>query len=83
MLRDGIIFEPSSFTIIKECKYDDKRVEDLYFKVDGKDLCPAAYIFPLERKAEVEVLLAELRKAKKEYDDKVAHVFYKVFPTLR
>lgn len=83
MIRKGIIIDTMKFTIVRECSYDDVLVEAMFYRVDGEDLIPAAYVYPLENKEELEILLADMREAKKSYDEQVAHFYYKVLPRLR
>lgn len=83
MTRKGIIIDCVRNTVVRECMYDDKRVEGIYVRVDGKDLIPAAYVYPLENREHVEIQLARIAKAKKEYDDITSEVFYKALPSFR
>jgi hypothetical protein len=82
MLRKGFIIDTSKFTFERSCTYDDKRIDGMFYKVEG-DLIPIAYIFPEHVKDEVMNILAELRSARKTYDDFVANMFYKILPKLR
>lgn len=86
MIRKGFIINVSTHSISHECEYDDARVEGMYVKCsyDGrKEIIPAAYVFPIENKQAIEILLIQLEAAKKAYDDIVADVYYKQFPRLR
>lgn len=83
MIKEGIIIDTVKNRVERECTYDDKRVDDIYVKVDNKDLIPAAYVFPRKNREHVEIQLARIAKAKKEYEDIQSEVFYKAFPSLR
>lgn len=83
MIRKGIIIDTMKFTIVRECSYDDVLVEAMFYRVDGEDLIPAAYVYPLENKEELEVVLEAMRGIKKAYDEQVAHFYYKILPQLR
>ena len=83
MIRQGIIIDPhTKFEIIKECNYDDIRIDGMYVKANG-ELLPAAYVYPIENRDKVLEALNSLKLAKKQFDDLQANIFYKVFPTLR
>lgn len=81
-MAKGFIADFQRFTITP-CTYEPKRVDDLYFKVNGKDLIPIAYIFPEESKDALVEKLKELEKLKIEYDKAVARIYYKELPKLR
>jgi hypothetical protein len=83
MIKKGIIIDTMRFTIERECTYDDTVVESMFYKVDGKDLIPAAYVYPAERKVELELNLETMREIKKEYEDRVAIFYYQVLPKMR
>lgn len=51
--------------------------------VDGKDLIPAAYVYPLESEWELDLALGVLRKAREECLKVEAEVYYKILPKLR
>lgn len=83
MPANGILVNFSNHTIIGEITYDKhKRVDEMYYKV-GNDIIPAAYIFPIENRQPVQDQLNILKKAKLDYDNLVADIYYKVLPTLR
>lgn len=84
MIVKGILIDPHThFKIERECSYDTQRIDGMYVKVDGKDLIPIAYIYPLEHKAAIEALLKELRDAKKAFEDVQSRIFYREFPKFR
>lgn len=85
MIKKGILIDlsMSKYVIVREVTYDDKRVDDMYVKVDGKDLIPAAYIFPVENREKVQEQLNRMTAARKVFDDLQAEIYYKIFPTLR
>lgn len=86
MIRKGFIINTSTHNIDYECEYDDTRIDGMYVKClynGRKEIIPAAYVFPIENKRAIEMLLIQLATAKKNYDDIVADVYYKQFPKLR
>jgi hypothetical protein len=82
MIRKGFLIDTMKFTVIRDCEYDVKLVEGLFYKVDGQ-LIPSAYVFPIENKEGLEIILADARRMKKQYDDYVANLYYKVLPRFR
>lgn len=83
MLRKGILIDVSKAKIERKCTYDDKRVEDIYVKVDGKDLIPACYVYPLENEVQLQEALDILKQAREDCSKIEAEVYYKILPTLR
>ena len=89
MIIRGFIINTSKMEIEKDdINYDDKRVEGMFVKVlnyygNKSEIVPAAYVFPMISRDAVVRQLEILKQAKKNYDDLVADVYYKVFPTLR
>ncbi len=83
MIREGIILDMSRYEIARECTYDDTIVEGMFVKVDGKDLIPAAYIYPRDKRELIQIQIDKLKAAKKVYDDIQADIFYKQLPAIR
>lgn len=83
MVKDGFIINVTESKIERLCSYDDKIVDSMFVKVDGKDLIPAAYVYPTQSRAEVEHLLLTLKEAKLRYDKIVSEIYYQRLPKLR
>lgn len=80
----GILIDPhTNFCIEREVTYENTRIDNMYYKVDGKDLIPIAYLFPIERKQDVLDLLQALKDAKNAWEATQARIFYVEFPKLR
>ncbi len=83
MIRKGFMIDTLKFEYLRDCTYDDTRIEGMFVKVDGKDLIPAAYVYPIENKNKVLFNLEGLKASKKQHEDRIARVFYKELPNLR
>jgi hypothetical protein len=89
MTRKGFIIDTLKLKITREVNYDDTIFDDLYVKdvdaspKEGENILFAAFTFPIESKEQVQKALDELKAAKKVFDDLQAHIYYKVFPSLR
>lgn len=82
MSQRGFVIDLTRFTI-SPCTYDPRRIDDLFVRVNGKDLIPAAYVFPEASKDKLIELVQELERLKKSYDDEVARIYYKELPKIR
>lgn len=89
MIKKGFVIDTQRHTIDREIEYDDTRVDGLWYREQGKsskegaNLIPIAFVFPIEHKESVQILLGMLAHAKKAYDDAVAKIYYKEFPKYR
>lgn len=80
----GILIDPHThYKIERECEYDNRIIDDMYVKVDGKDLIPSVYVYPIESKASIEKLLNELKAAKEAFNAVQSRIFYRELPKYR
>jgi len=79
----GFIINTSQFHIVRNCEFEPKIIEDLYVRVDGKDLIPSIYVYPIAAKETVLSYLETLKKAKAEYNKIVEGIFYRDLPNVR
>lgn len=82
MMKQGFVIDTTRNVILKTGHYDTELVDGMFLKFDG-ELLPVAYVFPIEHKESIQELLNQLAKAKKEYDDTVARIYYKEFQKFR
>lgn len=89
MIRKGFVIDTLKYEIVRDVEYDDKVFDDFYVREqgvsskEGANILFAAMTFPIECKSAVKLHLDNLKRAKKEFDDLQAQVFYKEFPRLR
>lgn len=83
MIKKGIIIDTLRLSIERECSYNDERIDGMYYKVDGKDLIPIAYIYPIKQREAVQVALDKMKLAKDAYNKAESELFYRILPSLR
>lgn len=80
MIKSGFIIDTGRFEIIRDCQYDDKRIEGMFYRVDDKDIIPIAYVYPIEHKNKLKLTAKE---AKIRYDKIINDIYYKELPKVR
>jgi len=79
MLRVDLI----EYRIVDEIEvFSQEKVRGSHLETE-KGLIPAAFLFPLEAKGKVQVLLDRLNKAKSNFEVIRAQIFYVEIPMLR
>jgi hypothetical protein len=75
--------DPTTKQIFDEIEvYSTQRVEGMYYKTE-KGMIPLAYLYPLDKREQLEALLKEIRDAEKVCEDIKARIYYQELPKLR
>lgn len=89
MRRKGFVIDTLKYEIVRDVEYDDTVFDGFYVRElgvsakEGANILFSAMTFPIECKEQVKMALEDLKRAKKEFDDLQARIYYKVFPQIR